>query len=333
MTTLVTGGAGFVGMNLVEALLERGEEVVLCDGSVLPPAAERALEPYGKALAVRHGDILDPGFLQSVFSGRRVAQVVHCAAITSGPQREAREPAAIVDVNLNGTIGVLEASRQHGVRRIVYVGSGAVYGESLFRLARLQEESPVFPQTLYAITKHAAERICGRLRELWQIDVACVRLGTVIGPWERNTGARDNYGTHTQLARLAVHGETAVLTPHEVRRDWVYAKDVAAGLITLLEAGAPPHLTYNLSSGIEWETPVLRWCEMLKTAFAGFGYHVAAAGENPNVWYTDKDRGIMDTGRIAQDLGYAPQYLRDAAYTDFIDWIRRNQDFYTRPGA
>lgn len=331
MTVLVTGGTGFVGMNLVEALLVHGEDVVMCDGNPLPPAAGRALKPYDKALTVLRGSILDAQFLQSVFSGHRNAYVVHCAAVTSGPQREAREPAAIMEVNLNGTLAVLEAARMHGARRVVYVGSGAVYGESLFRLARLDEESPVFPETMYAITKHAAERMCRRLRELWQIDVACVRLGTVIGPWERNTGVRDNYGTHTQLAGLAVRGEAAVLTPHEVRRDWVYARDVAAGIIALLEAKAPQHLTYNLSSGVEWETPIRKWCEALNGAFTGFGYHVAAAGESPNVWYTDKDRCIMDTGRITRDLGYAPRFLRDAAYADFSDWIARNPDFYTRP--
>ncbi|HXD52677.1 MAG TPA: NAD(P)-dependent oxidoreductase, partial [Burkholderiales bacterium] len=92
MTTVVTGGAGFVGMNLVEALLKRGEDVVLCDGGALPPAAERALKPYGKALSVLRGNVLDPQFLQKVFSGHRNANVAHCAAITSSPQREAREP-------------------------------------------------------------------------------------------------------------------------------------------------------------------------------------------------------------------------------------------------
>jgi UDP-glucuronate 4-epimerase len=188
----------------------------------------------------------------------------------------------------------------------------------------------VFPETVYAITKHAAERLCGRLRELWQIDVACVRLGTVIGPWERNTGARDRYGTHSQLVDLAVRGETAILTPREIRRDWLYAKDAAAGIIALLEAKSPQHLTYNLSSGVEWETPVMKWCAALEAAFAGFHYHVAAAGEMPNVSYTDQDRCLMDTGRIAHELRYAPQYLRDAAYADFLEWIGRNRDFYIK---
>src|SRR3954468_20803302 len=64
----------------------------------------------------------------------------------------------------------------------------------------------------------------------WSVDAVCVRLGTVIGPWERDTGARDNFGTHSQLARLAVRGEAAILTAREVQRDWVYAKDVAHAL-------------------------------------------------------------------------------------------------------
>lgn len=205
-----------------------------------------------------------------------------------------------------------------------------MYGESLFQIEHLREESPVFPETLYAITKHAAERMCGRLRELWQIDVACVRLGTVIGPWERNTGARDRFGTHTQLACLAVRGETALLTPREVRRDWVYAKDAAAGIIALLRAASPRHLSYNLSSGREWDAPVWEWCKALKSAFSRFDFRAAVDGESPNIWYTDKDRYLMDTSRIARDIGFSPRYMRDKAYEDFIDWIRRHPDFYTQ---
>jgi nucleoside-diphosphate-sugar epimerase len=331
MSTLITGGAGFVGLNLVQALLARGEAVVLCDRIALPPAAERAFSAFGKALTIVRGDILDPQYQESVFAARRIDRVVHCAVITAGTQRETREPAAIVEVNLNGTVAVLEAARKHGVQRVVYVGSGAVYGESLFRLPRLYEESACGPQTLYAITKFAAERMCIRLRDLWQLDIRCVRLGTVIGPWERNTGARDNYGTHTQLAGLAVRDKHALLTPREVRRDWIYAKDVAAGVVALLEAAVPHHTVYNLSSGVEWETPIGCWCAALKRAFPSFDYRVATADETPNIWYTDKDRSIMDTGRITNDLGYRPQYVRDAAYADFIDWIARNKDFY--PGS
>lgn len=329
MAILVTGGGGFVGLNLVEALLARGEEVILFDSGVLPAAAQRALSRYGRELNVARGDIRDAAQVIQVFESHRIEYIAHCAAMTSGAAREAREPATIVEINVNGTLNMLDAARTHGVKRVVYASSGAVYGESLYRLARLYEESPALPLTLYAITKFTAERICERMKELWQTDVVCARLGTVVGPWERDTGVRDSYGTHTQLAALAVGGRTAVLTQREVRRDWVYSRDVAAGLIALLEARAPRHFLYNLSSGMEWESAIRGWCEALKSAYPEFDYRVAADGEQPNIWYTDKDRALMDVDRIAQDIGFAPRFGPREAYADYLEWLGRMSDFFT----
>lgn len=325
MAVLVTGGGGFVGLNLVEALLALGEEVILFDTGMLPPAAQRALAGYGRQLNVAQADVRDAAQVNQVFESHCIERIAHCAAVTSGPARESRDPATIVHINIHGTLNVLEAARAHGVKRVVYTSSGAVYGESLYRLARLYEESPVMPITLYGITKFSAERLCARMRALWDLDVVCVRLGTVIGPWERDTGMRDNYGTHTQLAGMAIAGKRAVLTPREVRRDWVYSRDVAAGLIALLDEASPPHALYNLSSGIEWVNPIRQWCDALKTAYPGFDFHVAAAGEEPNIWYTDVDRGLMDIGRIAQDIGFVPRFGQTEAYANYLDWLQRFQ--------
>ena len=321
MATLVTGGAGFVGLNVVEALLENGDEVVLFDSGELPPDAERELEPHRGRLSIERGSVLEPETLDSLFRSHRIERVIHAAAITSGPEREAREPGRIVDVNLRGTIEVLEAARKHGVQRTIYVGSGAAYGESLYRLPRLYEESPSVPTTLYSITKHAAERACMRLKTLWDFDVACVRLGTVIGPWERDTGARDNFGTHSQLAAMAAEGKAAVLTEREIQRDWIYARDVAAGLVALAHAPVLRHTLYNLSSGVAWEEPIAIWCDRLRDAYPAFSFKVAAGEERPNIWYTDRDRGIMDIGRISQDVGFRIRYPMQRAYDDFLAWL------------
>jgi nucleoside-diphosphate-sugar epimerase len=320
MTVLVTGGAGFVGLNVVEALLERGDDVVLFDAGELPNGA---LASYRSRLAIERGSVLDAERLDAVFRTHRIERVIHAAAITSGPEREARDPARIIDVNLCGTINMLEAARAHAVQRVLYVGSGAAYGESLYRLPRLYEESPSIPTTLYSVTKHAAERTCMRLKALWNIDVVCVRLGTVIGPWERDTGVRDNFGTHSQLAAMADAGNTAVLTEREIQRDWIYARDVAAGLAALAHASALHHALYNLSSGEIWPHPIASWCESLRSAYPRFSYRVAQPGEQPNIWYTDKDRGIMDIGRIAQDTGFRIEYPMQRAYADFVKWLRK----------
>jgi nucleoside-diphosphate-sugar epimerase len=325
---LVTGGAGFVGLNLVEALLGRGEEVVLFDSGMLPRTAQRALIPHAGQLNVARADVRDAAQANQVFESHRIEFIVHCAAVTSGAAREAREPAIIVDINVNGTLNVLEAARTHGVKRVIYTSSGAVYGESLYRLTRLYEESPVLPLSLYAITKFAAERVCARMRELWELDVVCARLGTVIGPWERDTGVRDNYGTHTQLAALAAAGRMAILPQREVRRDWVYSRDVTAGLIALLDAQAPHHLVYNLSSGVEWPHAIREWCEVLKSEYPDFDYHLAENTEQPNIWYTDRDRYPMDMGRIEHDIGFAPHFGWREAYGDYCEWLRRTPDFW-----
>ncbi|HYH42585.1 MAG TPA: NAD(P)-dependent oxidoreductase [Burkholderiales bacterium] len=331
MAVLVTGGSGFVGINVAEALLERGDDVVLFDAGGLPPGAERALAPHAKRLSIEQGSVLDAASLTALLEKHAIDRVIHAAAVTSGPDREARDPGSIVDVNLRGTINVLEAARSHGVQRVLYVGSGAAYGESLYRYSRLYESTPSMPTTLYSITKHAAERMCIRLKALWKLDIACARLGTVIGPWERDTGARDNFGTHSQLAAMAVAGKTAVLTSREIQRDWVYSRDVADALATLLHAPRLAHDVYNVSSGVLWDKPIERWCAALSEVFPKFTYRVADDGEQANIWYTDRDRGIMDVGRLAQDAGFSPLHSLEDAYAAYLAWMRRTTQFWAPP--
>jgi nucleoside-diphosphate-sugar epimerase len=326
MSVLVTGGAGYVGLNVVQALLARGERVVLLDAGAMPAAAQRALAPHAANLDIVRADVCDAAAVGRAFEGRAIGGVIHCAAVTAGRVRETNEPASSIDVNLHGTLNVLDAARRNKVRRVVYPSSGAVYGESLTRLARIYEDSaPAAPVTLYAITKYATERMCVRLRELWQLDVVCARLGTLVGPWERATGARDNFGTHTQLARCALRGEAALLPREPVRRDWVYSRDVAAGLLALLE-GSPRYTVYNLSAGCDW-AGVLEWCALLKRAYPRFVYHAARENETPNIGHTDGDRYPMDIGRIAQDVGFRPRTAA-AAFADFLDWMARTPDFW-----
>ncbi|MCE9641436.1 MAG: NAD(P)-dependent oxidoreductase [Betaproteobacteria bacterium] len=322
MTILVTGGAGYVGMNVVEALLARKDRVVLVDAGILPAVVQQALAPHGALVEVIRANICDPAAVEQVFAGRHIDGVIHCAAVTAGPAREASDPASSIEVNQNGTLNLLLAARKHAVRRFVVTSSAAVYGESLYRLQRLYEDiSPAVPVSLYGITKFAAERMCVRLRELWSFDVVCARLGTLVGPWERATGVRDNFGTHSQLACFALKGETAILPQHAVRRDWVYSRDVAVGLIMLLDAKATRHAVYNLSAGGEWGG-VEEWCERLKAAYPRFSYRTAAANEKPNIGYTDRDRCPLDIGRMVSEFGFKPHTTAEA-YDGYLEWMGR----------
>jgi nucleoside-diphosphate-sugar epimerase len=176
---------------------------------------------------------------------------------------------------------------------------------------------------MYQITKHAAERTALRLREVWGLDLVCVRLGSVIGPWERETGVRDTLSLHFQLARLAAAGRGAILPRRESRKDNVYSRDVAAGIVALLNARAPSYTLYNLSSGrSNWHGTLPAWCEELKKIHGGFDFRVARDGEQHNLAMNEKlDRAPMDIGRIVQDIGFKPAFGPQEAYADFAQWL------------
>ena len=323
MPTLITGGCGFVGINLAEALLSKGEVVVLFDRRSLPDEASSALGAHRSALAVMAGDARDTDALARLIREHRVERVVHAAVITSGVQRETSEPGDIIDVNIGGTVSVMEAARASGCRRVLYVSSGSAYGQTLDEAGPLQEDaSPSRPDTLYGITKYAAERTVLRLRALWGLDALCVRLGSVFGPWEYGTGARDRLSPQLQLARLALRGDAAVLPAREVRRDWVYSRDVAAGLVALLGAGRTSQALSHLSSGRDWAGFFPRWCAQLQAAYPRFSWRIAAAAEQPNIEYhAVADRAPMDVSRIAADAGFVPRFGPREAAEDFVSWI------------
>ncbi len=329
MATLVTGGAGYVGFNVVEALVGSRRKVVLFDRGALPAAAQAAIAEYVDHLSVVEGDIRDAAQLLHTMQSHNVDGVIHCAAVTSGSEREARDPRSVVEANLVGTINVLDAARQTGVRRVVYANSGSVYGETLYKgLPRLFEDSSLpVPVRLYSITKQAAERTCVRMRELWGLDAVSARLGNVIGPWERDTGVRDRLEPHSQILSLAATDQAAILPRSEIPRDLVYVRDVAAGLITLLDAAATRHAVYNLSSGQVWGDTMLQWCAALKKIYPRFEYHVAADGETPNVNYSDQERSLMDMGRMINEFGFRPRE-QSAVWADFAEWVRRTPDFW-----
>ena len=329
MTVLVTGGAGFIGINLAEELIARGRRVVLLDWHDMPNPALKVLQKRDHSLSFIRGDVRDRKMLKGAFRDLGIKRVIHAAVITAGAARESREPNEIIDVNLRGTVNVLEAANAAKCQRVVYVSSGAAYGKTHDEGAPLREEiSPSRPNDVYSVTKFAAEQTALRLGSLWGLHVVCVRVGSVCGPWEFDTGARDLLSPQLQVAKLAARGQLALLPEKEVWRDWVYSRDVAAGLVAVLEAGTPRHRFYHLSSGFDWQGSFPYWCETLKTIHPHFLWRIAASSEQPNVSFLlERDRAPMQIERIVQDIGFKPRYGPHEAYDDYVRWIERNQGF------
>jgi nucleoside-diphosphate-sugar epimerase len=328
MSVLVTGGGGFVGLNLVEELTGRGIEVIALGRYELPAKIRTELMRAGN-LSFETGDVRDQELIERICRERSVDAVVHAAVITSNAAREAEVPAEIVSVNVQGTISVLEAARRAACRRVVYVSSGQAYGATHREGSVLEEErSASRPEELYGITKFAAEQTALRLGELWDLDIVSVRLGTVFGAWEFDTGDRDMLSTQLRLARMALQGEEAIFPAHEFWRDWIYSRDVARGLAAVLTAPVCAHRLYHLTSGLDWTGHLQRWAAVLQRAYPRFLWHVASEGETPNVsLVVNRDRSPMSTARIKKDLGFVPRYAPAEAYGDYIGWLQAHEDF------
>ncbi len=326
---LVTGGAGFVGLNVTEALLSRGEHVVVFgrEAALPDPAPARFARLPGR-LEVIQGDVTDHAALRGVFRARRIGAVFPFAAITAGPEREAADPQLVLDVNLKGVVATLQAARDAGtVRRVVLPSSAAVYGESAYAFPLLEEATtPPVPISLYGVTKYAVERAGLRLAGLWGLDAVAARIGATFGPWERDTGLRDTLSLHLALAQAARRGESVVLPPAPLPAyDWVYVRDLAAGLLALLDTKDPPHRVVNLASGMDWGPHYAACLDVLARSFPGFRWRHAAPGEAPTIrWNEAKPRGAMAIGRAAS-FGWRPAHDPASAMADYAGWLANGE--------
>ena len=328
---LLTGGGGFVGLNIAEALLRAGHELSVLGNQEPPAYALATLSRLPGTLQLIDADVSDREAVDAAFAQCGPSRVIHAAAITAGPERELREIDRIIDVNIKGAANVLSAALESGVERAVYVSSGSVYGEALLGPGPLLEsESVPVPDSLYSITKFAGERICTRLRASGGLNVVCVRLGSVFGPWEFDTGVRDTLSLPLQILRKAMRCEEVVVAPQEPRRDWIYSRDVAAGVLSILHASVVPHALYNLASGFSWTEVSSAWCACLRTEYAGLQCRTTRAGESANVSFLgERDRATMGIDRLIADLGFQPAFNRESAFADYLAWISEHAtNFY-----
>lgn len=312
MTVLVTGGTGFIGLTIAEALARDGETVVVFDLNPCPEGFAPA-----KSMSFVQGDVRDRSRLSAAMREHGVDAVVLTAAITADRAREITAAQAVVDVNVGGVAAGLQACAEAGVRRALLLSSGAVYG-GLGRISgSLQETAgPLEPENLYGITKLASEIVATRLAEVLDIDLSIGRVGTCFGPLERNTGLRDTLSPHWQVTQLARAGKPIIL-PRPGRRDWLYSRDAAAAVIALLRSSRRQNSIYNLASGFLWS--ISEWCEALKGIAPDLQWRFAGDGEAANVtYYSDYDRAPLSIDRLLADTDFEPRFDLQAAFSDFF---------------
>jgi UDP-glucose 4-epimerase len=251
---LVTGGAGFIGSNLVDALLARGDQVTVVDdlSTGKRENLEGALSAGGELV---EADIRDGAALADLFARAAPEAVFHMAAQID-VRKSAADPAFDARINVEGTINVLEAARAAGVGRVVNTSTGgAIYGEG--RILPAPEDHPVAPEAPYGQSKHAAEGYCELFRRLHGLATVSLRYGNVYGPRQDPLGEAGVIAIF--CGRLAAGQRPVVFGDGLQTRDYVHVGDVVAANLAVVESDASGAI--NVGTGVE--TTVLDLVEAL----------------------------------------------------------------------
>ena len=302
MRALVTGGAGFIGSNLVTRLLQHGLRVRILDNfssghrTNLDPAAE-----------VVEGDVRDAAVVARAVAG--CEQVFHLAA-SVGNTRSIEHPIEDTEINALGTLRVLEASRAHGVKRIVYSSSAGIFGE--LKTLPIDELHPIDPDTPYGASKLAGEKLCLAYGKLYPLEAVCLRYFNVYGVHQRY----DAYGNVIPIfAHRVLAGEPVrIFGDGEQTRDLVNVQDVAEANF---RAGTAPAVSgaFNVASGTR-----VTINELARMVFA-------AAGVAPRIEYAEPRKGdvrhsLADISKARQAFGYAPAVALPEGLADYMAWAK-----------
>jgi UDP-glucose 4-epimerase len=293
MRALVTGGAGFIGSNLVDALLARGDAV-----TVLDDLSTGRRENLDGALAaggvLAEADVRDRAAVARIAAEAEAEVVFHLAAQID-VRKSVDDPAFDAAVNVGGTANALEAARASGARRFVFVSTGgAIYGEGEGKALPLDEGAPVEPLSPYGQSKFAAEGYLGLYERLYGLSTVALRLGNVYGPRQDPLGEAGVIAIF--CGKLRDGGRPTVFGDGRQTRDYIYVGDVVAALLAAADSEATGAI--NVGTGVE--TDVLELARALAELGDAEGFEPelapARAGEVLRI--------SIDPGRAKRELGW-----------------------------
>ena len=304
---LVTGGSGFIGSHLCKKLLSDGHSVRVLDN--LSSGKRENLSDVADEIDFHEGDLRDEGALQR--SVRGVEFVLHHAAVAS-VQTSVEQPLVEQQINAVGTLRLLEAARQAGVRRVVLAASAAAYGNDP-RVPKDEQMLPT-PESPYAISKLAGEQYCRVYSNLHGLETVCLRYFNVYGP--RQDPASPYSGVISIFARRMLDGQ-APLVHGDGRqtRDFVSVRDVVAANILACQTEPARGQVYNIGSG-----RASSLLDLLEALNAVLDSQIEARFVEARAG--DVRDSLADIAKAQRELGYAPAVHLEQGLRGVIDWMR-----------
>lgn len=312
MRILVTGGTGFIGTHVLKQLGERGHEVV-CFDLAEPSALTRELAPDATFVT---GDISDPVSVANTLARFDPDRVVHLAAMLGrGSQQHPRQA---FEVNVDGTIGLLELTESHGIDRVVAASSVSVYGDVPPDVDRLDETVPRRPNNVYGMTKTAVEHLGSTYQDRTGVEFAALQPVHGMGPGRLRGNVEDSF-----VVKAAVSGETLTVPTVEQPLEIIYVEDTARAFVAAILADTLPHDAYLVGTG-EYTT-LTEIVELVRTHVPGANLELGGergADELPA-------HPPTDTSRIREDLGWRPHYTISEALQTYVEWLDAHPDLWS----
>lgn len=321
MRFLVTGGAGFIGHNVVRILESQGHECIIIDtctdyGFIPREELKYLIEERIKRInaRVRQIDIREGQFVDTIFKTYKPDVVIHMASF---PRQKVVEqnPLLASDVMSNGLINLLEKSKQYAVHKFVYISSSMVYGDFT---SDVLEAHPCRPQGQYGIMKLMGEKLVEDYHRLGAFDYTVIRPSAVYGEWDVEDRVVSKFMT------MAMRGETLKVKGADEVLDFTYVEDTAQGIVLAATLDRANCKVYNITRSDDRQYT-------LKDA-AELAIRIAGKG---SLEIADRDlsfpkRGRLSIMRAQRDLGYSPKVSVEEGFQRYYDWYSQNPVLWRR---
>lgn len=306
MTILVTGGAGFIGSHVADALVNAGHEVHILDDL---SSGKRENIPER---AVLHKQDIRSTEVDEIFEQNRFEVLVHHAA-QMDVRRSVADPSFDADVNLRGFLNLMEAGRRHGLRKVVFASTGgAIYGEPDY--TPQDEKHALRPLSPYGITKLATEKYLFFYEQEYGIPYVALRYGNIYGPRQNPHGEAGVIAIF--IDRLLTNRQPVIYGDGEQTRDYVFVADVVAANVAALEYDGSG--IFNVGTGRETDVNTL--FRLLRDEIAPDVPEHHEPGR-PG----EQRRSVLDFRKIEAELGWKPTIGIEAGLLETVSWFREKE--------